>query len=387
MLSADAVNIKNFVGGTQKPQRSFFMKTKRFFLFGLPAVLLALGLVLAGCDDGSGSGGGGGGGGSLDSALVATWHSTQTAADSGESAVFEFKTGGVLVMAGQADGSDFTVTTSGGRISATVTTGGQTVDGGSIAYVVNGTRLKFSDPVNGPVATVLMGCQDLVDALASDGNGYLYKSSSSNGNGNGNGTGGGGNLPAIDETTTTGQQTISKTGITVTGEGMPQTLSLQTGSHGVTFSISGGKFSFTLPQTPSNTSAMSSMDLPEGAPQITLTPNDAQFAMVDSFDWSGGSISRAVEDTDIETYMDMTQILYVYVNKNVRMTSSEKTDTDTQGDYTYNSKWKAMDFTLQMGWNLVQMYIHMTASGNTFTEETTMGIATKNVPWVFEGGK
>jgi hypothetical protein len=29
------------------------MKTKRFFLFGLPAVLLALGLVLAGCDDGS----------------------------------------------------------------------------------------------------------------------------------------------------------------------------------------------------------------------------------------------------------------------------------------------------------------------------------------------
>jgi hypothetical protein len=46
------------------------MKTKRFFLFGLPVVLLALGLVLAGCggdDDGgdsdSGGGGGGGGGG------------------------------------------------------------------------------------------------------------------------------------------------------------------------------------------------------------------------------------------------------------------------------------------------------------------------------------
>jgi hypothetical protein len=31
------------------------MKTKRFFLFGLPAVLLALGLVLAGCDTGSSS--------------------------------------------------------------------------------------------------------------------------------------------------------------------------------------------------------------------------------------------------------------------------------------------------------------------------------------------
>ncbi|MDR1230191.1 MAG: hypothetical protein LBK61_02195 [Spirochaetaceae bacterium] len=30
------------------------MKTKRFFLFGLPTVLLALGLVLAGCDTGGG---------------------------------------------------------------------------------------------------------------------------------------------------------------------------------------------------------------------------------------------------------------------------------------------------------------------------------------------
>jgi hypothetical protein len=34
------------------------MKTKRFFLFGLPAVLLALGLVLAGCDNGSTDSGG-----------------------------------------------------------------------------------------------------------------------------------------------------------------------------------------------------------------------------------------------------------------------------------------------------------------------------------------
>jgi hypothetical protein len=37
------------------------MKTKRFFLFGLPAVLLALGLVLAGCDNGSTDSGGGSG--------------------------------------------------------------------------------------------------------------------------------------------------------------------------------------------------------------------------------------------------------------------------------------------------------------------------------------
>jgi hypothetical protein len=124
----------------------------------LPAVLLALSLVLAGCDTGGGEGSGSGGGG-FDSALVATWHSTQAAAGSGSSAVFEFKAGGILTMSGQADGSGFTVTTSGGRVSATVTTRGQTVDGGSIAYAVSGTTLKFSDPVNGPVATVLMGAQ------------------------------------------------------------------------------------------------------------------------------------------------------------------------------------------------------------------------------------
>jgi hypothetical protein len=41
------------------------MKTKRFFLFGLPAVLLALGLVLAGCPTDSDDDGGGGDNGIL----------------------------------------------------------------------------------------------------------------------------------------------------------------------------------------------------------------------------------------------------------------------------------------------------------------------------------
>jgi hypothetical protein len=37
----------------QDAQRGFLMKTKRFLLFGLPVVLLVLGIVLAGCDDDS----------------------------------------------------------------------------------------------------------------------------------------------------------------------------------------------------------------------------------------------------------------------------------------------------------------------------------------------
>jgi hypothetical protein len=361
MLSADAVNIKNFVGGTQKPQRSFLMKTKRFFLFGLPAVLLALGLVLAGCDDGSGSGSGGGGSGNFDSALVATWHATQDDADSGANVVFEFSADGALT--GDAVTSTINVTTSGGRISATITAGGQTVDGGSVAYEVDGNTLTLSDPSGGTFSSFI--------TVQQAGDGCFYKSSGGgNGNGNGNGTGGGGNLPAIDETTT-GQANISGSNITVTGTGMPQTLAQQT-FNGGSFTISGGQFSFNL-TTPGSTSALSSMDLPEGAPTFTLNPQDAQFAMVRSFEWNGGSISRVAYDTDEEkTYMDVSQIVYVYVNKNVAISSPAKNDPQ--------DKWTAMNYSLQTGWNLVQMDIHTTQSES----ETTMRIATKNVPWVFE---
>jgi hypothetical protein len=166
------------------------MRTKRFFIFGLPAVLLALGLVLAGCDTGSSSGGdegggGGGGNGSFDSALAATWHSTQDAANSGSSVAFEFTSGGGLTIAGQSN-MEITVTTSGGRISATVTTGGQTVDGGSVAYVVSGTTLTFSDPSTGGmnVFQPLVAGQQIA--------GCYYKSSSGGGGDNGGGGGGGG---------------------------------------------------------------------------------------------------------------------------------------------------------------------------------------------------
>jgi hypothetical protein len=53
VLAARAVDINQFNAAkaacAQNAQRSFLMKTKRVFIFGLPAVLLALSLVLTGC--------------------------------------------------------------------------------------------------------------------------------------------------------------------------------------------------------------------------------------------------------------------------------------------------------------------------------------------------
>jgi hypothetical protein len=55
MLHACVVRIKQCYAG--KSAKEFSCENKMFFLFGLPAVLLALGLVLAGCDASSGDGG------------------------------------------------------------------------------------------------------------------------------------------------------------------------------------------------------------------------------------------------------------------------------------------------------------------------------------------
>jgi hypothetical protein len=175
-----------------KNRKGVFDEYKTVFYFRVAGGSAGMGLVLAGCDTGSSSGGDegggdGGGNGSFDSALAATWHSTQDAANSGASVVFEFTSGGRLTIAGQSN-MEITVTTSGGRISATVTTGGQTVDGGSVAYVVSGTTLTFSDPsVSGMnVFQSLVTGQQIA--------GCYYKSSNgSGGGGNNNGDGGGGN--------------------------------------------------------------------------------------------------------------------------------------------------------------------------------------------------
>ena len=157
------------------------MKKKQGFFIGFAVLMIAAMFTMAGCDNGIGEGnndgtgggsnggtGGGSGGGGIDNALVAKWHSTQAAADSGTSTVFEITADGN--MTGEAFTTPVQVTTSAGRISAVTTVNGQTVDGGSANYVVEGTTLRFSNPSTaGGYFTSLIAGQDFSIALGGDG--------------------------------------------------------------------------------------------------------------------------------------------------------------------------------------------------------------------------
>jgi hypothetical protein len=72
-------------------------------------------------------------------------------------------------MAGQSSSANITVTTSGGRISATMTMSGQTGDGGSADYVVSGTTLKFSNPSTPSVFLSLISAIEAGTYLGGDG--------------------------------------------------------------------------------------------------------------------------------------------------------------------------------------------------------------------------
>jgi hypothetical protein len=113
------------------------MARKRFF-GGILCMTLVFGFLAAGCDTNGGDDDGG-----FDRALVANWYSTQADADAGTNVVFEITSDGRLVMAGQASSTDITVAASGGHISAVMTVGEQTTDGGSADYEVLGTTLRF----------------------------------------------------------------------------------------------------------------------------------------------------------------------------------------------------------------------------------------------------
>ncbi|MDR1106673.1 MAG: hypothetical protein LBL44_09975 [Treponema sp.] len=211
------------------------------------------------------------------------------------------------------------------------------------------------------------------------------------------GDGDGLNLPGITEPTT-GLQTVEGKDITVSGTGMPQSLETQTGNNGETFTISGGKFSFTLPESPPYPQALSSgyslryTLFGDVSGDYTATPGDATFVMVSSFQWNAGNtyyeINRAVTDTDMATYQDRSQIVYVYASKDVTLSQDADTweDSWSEGNVTetYKTQWGAVNLALKKGWNLVQIDSYETKNGNDYTQKATVKIATHNVPWTID---
>jgi hypothetical protein len=207
-------------------------------------------------------------------------------------------------------------------------------------------------------------------------------------------TGGGGDdgdglqLPSIDEETT-GLTTVTGSNISVPG--LDSSLShTQEATDGVAFSVADGKFSFTL-STPNNTSVWDNSGLGwylfgkvDADYEAAVTPNDAAFALVDEFSWGeDNQIYRMAIDTNKKTYMNRSEIVYVYVSKDVTLSRAAKTWTYTDEEWTENTNWNEVNLALKTGWNLVQIDSHETESGNTGTETATVKIATNNVPWVF----
>lgn len=155
------------------------MKTKQFLIFGL--LVLALGLILAGCDTGStngggdpggsgntgdeggadnggntgggnggtgggetdtGGGSGDGGGSSEPTTLVGKWYITQEAANAEVGlAIYEFTSNGTLLYGGMNMG--LTYTASNGKI--TVKSEGYS-EPGIVDYSITGTKLALNNP-------------------------------------------------------------------------------------------------------------------------------------------------------------------------------------------------------------------------------------------------
>jgi hypothetical protein len=203
-------------------------------------------------------------------------------------------------------------------------------------------------------------------------------------------------LPSLTEAAT-GRATVTVSDATLTGDGAAsitipqQTLSDSAG----TFSVTGGKLSFTL-NTPSPLQSVTvvntdSNSLPGIAAGKTVTISDpsAQIYRLPDFSYDTGSgksysIYRIAQKTDEATYSVSSLIAYIYIDRDCTITRSAVDWTETSNGYTFVSSVAAIDLPFKTGWNLIQMDCFMTLSGTTYTETWTVKLADKDVPWVIE---
>jgi hypothetical protein len=205
-----------------------------------------------------------------------------------------------------------------------------------------------------------------------------------------NGGGGGEeglNLPPIDEQTT-GRLTITGDDIALEAgkdlsDGSPVLQTFVNGldlpgetDNSVTWSVDKGKLTFSL-GTPSQLNPLTAEMIKSMGEwtNIEVNPTDVQVSVVEKFEFEKPdgvkyNVERQKLATDGNTYYRTSQIIYVYVSKDV--TASGQKETDEDGDI-YN----AFNYSLKTGWNLIQMDSYSTRTSTT----VSIGIAAKNIPW------
>jgi hypothetical protein len=188
-----------------------------------------------------------------------------------------------------------------------------------------------------------------------------------------------GNLPAINEQTT-GRESITGTDIPLeagrhTTQAAVNSLNLagETNYNGAAWSVKDGKLTFSL-GTPTYTSTFDAEDdYLEDWTDVQVSPADAQAYMFERFysmdDDYYYDVGRRKVETDEQTYYRSSEIIYLYVSKDV--TVSGKSGKDDAFTYT------ALNLSLKAGWNLLQENSSQTKTSGT----QSVSIATKNVPW------
>jgi hypothetical protein len=157
-----------------------------------------------------------------------------------------------------------------------------------------------------------------------------------------------------------------------------------------TASITGGKLNLTVTQAPSGSqlSPLSGMiaGLGEQYTVVNASPNDAKIATLSLRinDGSYGSSLYKGSATSSSSSYTSESVSYMYVDKDVTISGTGKTTTETEDGTT--GTYKTNDFTLNLkqGWNAVYSKNTMSGSSSSYTATTTLSVGNPALKWSYE---
>jgi hypothetical protein len=199
-------------------------------------------------------------------------------------------------------------------------------------------------------------------------------------------------LPNLDQTTVTGQPTVSVTGASLGGDDVGNVTIAGSGD-GYTLSVSGGKLTLNL-TTPTKIGNQTEdeehfnkvkgifLGVEDADPTGVFTPATTKFCIPAFYgvgsDGNTYYFERFTAQTDEKTYFVGSMIYYVYVNTDCKITSSAKDLSETDEEGSWTSHYNPINLSLKAGWNLVQENQSWAGSGAT---TITFKIADKDLPW------